>query len=320
MATHKNPLSLKSTASVRELRAFVAVYYSGTLSAAAERLSLSQPAVSMLLRSLEEKFGIRLFDRNTRTLRRTEASEQAIARAERALQELEQLSDAMRGLVHGERGRIDFVATSSVAQTLLPPVMRRYLDAYPDVRLVLDDCSPRDFVDTILANRVDFGIGTLEAPVAGLCERTLLTDTLYAVGLENAGLRRGRSITWTALAALPIVTVKGGYGIRRGIDAAARAAGVELDVAHELTLLNTAFEMAAAGLGVAVLPGLMLRRLDSGTEGGTGLVVRAIVRPSVPRRIAVVSPHDRTLTPAAERFVAMLEAELATVGRRKPTT
>lgn len=313
MATHKNPLSLKSTASVRELRAFVAVYQSGTLSAAAERLSLSQPAVSMLLRSLEDKFGIRLFDRNTRTLRRTEASEEAIARAERALQELEQLSDAMQGLAQGERGRIDVVATSSVAQTLLPPVMRRYLDAFPDVRLVLDDCSPRDFVDTILANRVDFGIGTLEAPVPDLHERTLLTDTLYAVGLESAGLGRGRSISWSALAALPIVTVKGGYGIRRGIDAAARSAGVTLAFAHELTLLSTAFEMAAAGLGVAVLPGMMLRRIDPAV-----LVARPIVRPSVPRRIAVVSRHDRPLTPAAERFVAMLEAELAPSRRTRP--
>ena len=313
MATHKNPLSLKDTASVRELRAFVAVYYSGTLSAAAERLSLSQPAVSMLLRSLEEKFGIRLFDRNTRTLRRTEAADHAIARAERALQEFEQLGDAMRGLARGERGRIDVVATSSVAQTLLPPVMRRYLDAFPDVRLVLDDCSPRDFVDTILADRVDFGIGTLEAPVPELHERTLSSDTLHAVGLASAGLEPGRSITWKALAALPLVTVRGGYGIRRSIDAAAHAAGVELAVAHEFTLLGTAFEMAAAGLGIAVLPGLMLHRLDR-----PGLVVRSIVRPSVPRRVAIVSRHDRPLTPAAARFVELLEAELASIRRTKP--
>ena len=315
MAIYKKPLSLKTVASVRELRAFVAVYHSGTLSAAAERLSLSQPAVSMLLRGLEQKLGVRLFDRNTRTLRRTEASEHAIVRAERTLQELEQLSDAMHSLMRGERGRIDLVATSSVAQTLLPRVMRRYLDVHPDVRLTLDDCSPRDFVDTILAGRVDFGIGTLEAAVPGLVERTLLTDALYAVGLARTGLKPGRSISWKALSTLPIISVKGGYGIRRSIDAAALAAGVELVVKHELTLLTTALEMAVAGLGVALLPGLILHRLDH-----RDLVVRAIVRPAVARRIAVVSRHDRPLPPAAESFVAMIEEEVAPVRRARPVS
>ena len=95
MAIHKNPAHLGSLPSVRQLRAFVAVYDSGQLSAAAEALSLTQPAVTVLLRELEARLGVRLFDRSTRSLRRTEAAAEAIGHARRALAEMQALSGGM---------------------------------------------------------------------------------------------------------------------------------------------------------------------------------------------------------------------------------
>src|SRR6059058_746513 len=104
MAIHNRPLSMRTLPSVRQLRAFVAVYHAGQVSAAAEQLSLTQPAVTVLLRELEEKLGVRLFDRSTRTLRRTEAAIEAIAYAERTLAELEALGAAMAELAGARRG------------------------------------------------------------------------------------------------------------------------------------------------------------------------------------------------------------------------
>ena len=313
MVAYKKPLSLRSIASIRELRAFAAVYHAGTLSAAAERLSLSQPAVTMLLRGLEEKLGVRLFDRNTRAVRRTDAANRAIDFVEQALRQLESLSDEMAGLARGDRGRVRVIATSSFAQTLLPPVIRRYVDAWPEVRFSLDDCAPRDFVETILADRVDFGVGTLEAPVPDLVERVLLTDTLHALAARGPHFATARPISGKQLAALPLITVKGGYGVRRSIDAAALAAGVALNVAHEVALLTTAIAMAAAGLGVAVVPGSLRRYMRH-----ADLVGRPIDRPVVERRFAVVHRRDRPLSRPSEHFVALLEAELGPGrGKRK---
>ena len=131
MAIHKKPAHLGSLPSVRQLRAFVAVYDSGQLSAAAEALSLTQPAVTVLLRELEARLGVRLFDRSTRSLRRTEAAAEAIGHARRALAEMQALSGGMASLARGERGRLRIAATSTVAQTLLPAAVRRYLDRHP---------------------------------------------------------------------------------------------------------------------------------------------------------------------------------------------
>jgi LysR family carnitine catabolism transcriptional activator len=305
MAIHKKTLSLKSLPSVRQLRAFVAVYHTGHLSAAAEQLSLTQPAVTVLLRELEDKLGVRLFDRTTRTLRRTEAATEAIEYAQRVLAELDALGLSMAELAGSRRGRVRVAATSTIAQTLLPPVIRRFQDEYPDVKIVIDDCAPDEFVERILAERVDLGLGTLEAPTPGLVEQVVLRDALCAVALADSGFVDGKSISWKQLAALQLITVKAGYGVRRRIDQAADRAGVRLEMAHEVALLTTAVALAASGLGTAVVPGSILVRAQY-----PGLASRRLVRPQVERNTAVIHKQGRSLTPAASAFAQLLAREL----------
>lgn len=302
MPIHKKPLSVRTLPSVRQLRAFVAVYHSGQISAAADQLALTQPAVTMLLRELEDKLGVKLFDRSTRALRRTEAALEAIGYAERALAELEAMGASMAELAGARRGRVRIAATSTVAQTLLPPLLRRFLDAHPDVKVEIEDVAPTGFVEALLLERVDFGIGTLEAPVPGLREDVFLRDSLAAVALAGPAFRADKPITWKQLAALPLITVKAGYGVRGRIEAAALEAGVQLQIAHEVSLLTTAIAMAASGLGVAVVPASLLAH-----GADRRLVARKIMRPHVERNTAVVYRAERSLSPAAAAFVAVLK-------------
>lgn len=301
MAIHKKPLSVRSLPSVRQLRAFVAVYHAGQVSAAAEQLALTQPAVTVLLRELEDKLGLKLFDRSTRALRRTEAAVEAIAYAERALAELEGMVADMAELAGARRGRLRIAATSTVAQTLLPEALRRFGASHPALKVEIEDLAPGEFVETLLAGRVDFGVGTLEAAVPGLKETVFLEDALAAVALEGPDFAPGRPITWKQLAALPLVTVKPGYGVRRRIDAAAESAGVRLRMVHEVSLLTTAVALAASGLGVAVVPASLLAGEDR-----RGLVARKLTRPAVPRNVAVIHKQERSLSPAAQAFAELL--------------
>ncbi|KAI3605384.1 Transcriptional regulator, LysR family (plasmid) [Cupriavidus necator H850] len=304
-AIHGRTLSLKNAPSVRQLRAFVAVYYMGNLSAAAAALSLTQPAVTVLIRELEEKLGVRLFDRTTRALRRTEAAAEAIVFAENALAELDALSSSMSELADARRGRIRIAATSTVAQTLLPKGIRRFRDDHPAVRVTVDDCAPGEFAERILGERVDFGVGTLENAVPGLEERRFLDDYLCAVATSDC-LDGEKPLAWKQLAACPVIMVKPGYGIRQSIDRAAQEAEVELQVAFEVSLLTTALAMAASGLGVALLPNSMLAHAQY-----ADLVVRRLVRPTVQRSTAVVFKQDRSLSPSAHAFAELLASAFA---------
>jgi LysR family carnitine catabolism transcriptional activator len=304
MAIHKKPISMRDVPSVRQLRTFVAVYHAGNLSLAAEALALTQPAVTVLLRELEARLGVRLFDRTTRSLQRTDAALEAIEYAERILAELDALGAGMSELSGARRGRVRIAATSTIAQTLLPKALRRYLDLYPGVKVVVDDCAPGQFVEKIVNDQVDFGVGTLEAGTPGLQEKVFLRDHLSVIADRSVRFRNPASVSWKQLAGMPLVTVRPGYGVRRSIDQAAAAAGVGLTIRHEVALLGTALAMAASGLGVSILPASILAH-----AGYPNLVARHLVRPVVVRNIAVVYRQGRTLAPAAAAFADLLARE-----------
>lgn len=299
MTENKLP-SLRGLPSVRQLRAFVAVYQSGHISAAADMLSVTQPAVTVLLREMEERLGVRLFDRSTRALRRTEAAAEAYGHAMRTLAELESLGRSMVDFSAGRKGRLRIAATSTVAQTLLPSILREYTALHPDVHLLIDDCAPGEFVERIMSERVDCGIGTLETPIPGLEEQVFRHDPLVAVA-QARFFTSDRPLTWKQLGAFPIITVKAGYGVRRRIERAASEACVALRVEHEVSLLTTALALASGGLGVAVVPGSIV-----GAASGEGLVTRRILRPLVERNTAFIYKRERTLPPTAASLQELL--------------
>ena len=294
------------TPSVRQLRAFRAVYQLRKLSAAAEQLAVTQSAVSVLIRQLEEGLGARLFDRTTRSLRPTPAANEAIAVAERILRDVDSLGAGLRDLGALRRGRVSLAVTPTLGEILLPAVVRRFARAHPEIRVVVDDCSPDQFVSRIVGEHVDLGLGTPERAAADVDTHKLLGDTLALVCRKDHPLARRRRLQWSDLQGCPIVTVRPGYGIRPLIDGAAAQAGVQLDVVNEVSFLSTALWMTQSGLGAAVMPSAYARgaRYDD-------LLVRKLQAPVVSRDISLVTKRGRSLSPAAQALVAVIRAELA---------
>lgn len=304
-AIHKAPLSLRTLPSVRQLRAFVAVYQNGNVSAAAEVLSVTQPAVTVLLREMEERLGVKLFDRTTRTLKRTEAAEEAYEYARKALAELEKLGAAMSDFAGSRRGRLRIAATSTVVQTVLPAILQAFTHRFPEISVMIDDCAPGEFVERIASERVDCGVGTLETSIPGLEEHVFLTDPIVAAALPSV-FPTTKGITWTELAQHPVITVKAGYGVRRRLEQAALMGGAELRVSQELALFTTAVALASGGLGVALVPQSVVSAAPS-----LGLVVRRLIDPGLDKPTAFIFKQDRTLPPSAQELMHLLQAHYA---------
>ena len=123
---------------IRQLRAFLAVYQLKKLSAAAQRLFVTQSAVSMLIRQLEEGLDTRLFDRTTRSLKATAAAEQMMVTVERILRDVDSLSNDFRELAALERGRVTLAITPTLAAFLLPDAMRAFNEQHPGVRVLVN--------------------------------------------------------------------------------------------------------------------------------------------------------------------------------------
>ena len=161
---------------MKQLRAFSAVYELCKLTAAAERLSVTQSAISVLLRQLEDGLGCRLFDRTTRSLNPTRAADEAIFAAARILRDLDALGTGLQDLSALHRGRVSVAVTPTLAEIVLPAALRQFALQHPDIHVVVDDCAPDQFVTRVVEEHVDFGIGAPSQAAADVDTRTLRRD------------------------------------------------------------------------------------------------------------------------------------------------
>lgn len=292
---------MRHTPTVKQLRAFAAVYRSGKVATAASELALTQSAVSALIRQLEAKLGVQLFDRTTRALHRTAAADHLIGTAERLLGELAGLARDAQDFESHQGGKIRIAVTPAVAQNLMPAALARFAQEQPQTRVELEDGAPDQFIAAIVGERADFGIGVMESPHPELEWRVLLRDQLCLLVPLGHPLAAARSaLRWKALAGHGLIMVRPGYGSRRAIERAAAAAQVELQVLHEVSLLATAVALARQGLGPAIVPASMAALAQD------GLLARRLITPSVSRDICVVSKKGHTLSAAAHSFLALL--------------
>lgn len=291
---------------IRHLRAFRAVYQLRKLSAAAEQLSVTQSAISVLLRQLEEGLGTRLFDRTTRSLRPTLAAGEAIVVAERILRDVESLGSGLRDLSELRRGRVSIATTPTLGEIFLPRIVQRFAKLYPEIRVAIDDCAPDQFVARIVGEHVDLGIGTPEGAAADVDTEKLMDDKLALVCRKDHPLAALVRPRWADLKGVPVITVRPGYGIRPLIDSAAAQAGVQLDVVNEVAFLSTALWMTQAGSGASVMPSAY-----ASASAHKNLAVHTLRLPVVSRDISLVTKRGRSLSAAAEALVAVIKAELA---------
>ncbi len=269
---------------VRQLQAFMAVYRLRKLGAAAAQLFVTQSAISVLIRQLEEGLGVRLFERTTRSLQPTEAAHETVAIAERILRDLETLSAGCRDARELRRGQVSVAITPTLAAMLLPGAVRTFTQEYPGIQVHVNDCAPNQFLTLIVGEQADFGIGTPE----------------HAGGEVEAGH--------------PVITGRPGYGVRHLIDLSATTAGVGLRVANEVSFQSTALWMADCGMAVAIMPTAYARQSPLGSR----LVIKPLHEPRVPRDVYVVTKRGRHLSPACEAFVHTLRQSMRPRGRRQP--
>ena len=298
-------MSAVSQLSMKQLRAFVAVYRLGKLAAAAERLSVTQSAVSVLIRQIEAALDTRLFDRTTRSLEPTLAAHEAIGPAERILQEVALLETSFRDLGLRRRGQVHLAVPPAIGLALMPATVRAFALAYPEIRVIIDDCAPDQFLSRILTDQVEFGIGTPEDSGGAIDSRTLVDDQLCLVCAADHPLAGHRQVRWADLAAVPVIVVRPGYGVRRMIDQVAGKAGLDLRIAGEVAFVASALWMASSGLGAAILPSAL-----AGHAPFANLVTRPLVDPTVSRAISLVTKRGRSLSPACRSFTDMLARDL----------
>ena len=249
------------------LAAFIEVADSTSFTRAAEHLHLSQPAISKRLKVLEDQIGQRLFDRIGRSVLLTDAGRALLPHARRVIQTLEDGRRALSQLQGRISGRLSIGTSHHIGLHRLPPVLKRYVNDYPDVDLDLHFMDSEDACEAVLAGKLEIGIVTLPLqPLANLDSGLVWHDPLAVVVAPNHPLAGKRRIRIEDLAHYPAVLPDEDTYTHRIIRAELQIRGVAPRVRLATNHLEALKMLGAIGLGWSVLPVSMIddsvRRLD----------------------------------------------------------
>jgi DNA-binding transcriptional LysR family regulator len=286
---------------LRQLRAFIAVARRESFSHAAKELGLSQSATSLSVRQLEEELGLRLLDRTTRQVRLTGVGETFLGSITRLVDELDATMREIRDIGEGRRGRVTVSSVPSAASRLLPAALLESGKRFPEITIRVSDEAAIDVIRRVSVGEVDFGIASGPVERDDLLSERLIDDPFCLICRRDHPLATVEPPRWQDLAGYPLVMLNNTSGSRALIEHSLPARGAAADILFELAQPNSVLGMVEAGVGIAVVPELAAPRADHPV-----LVTRLLCEPEVNRTIALVQRRDRSLSPAAAAFWALL--------------
>ncbi|HXV09440.1 MAG TPA: LysR family transcriptional regulator [Burkholderiales bacterium] len=272
---------------LQALREIVAL---GSFSAAAQKLRLTQPAVSLQIRELEKRIGVRLIERMGKRAYATAAGEELVEHARRLAQDAEQALAAMRRHRDGWLGRVRLGTSVAVCTYLLPPMLVKLRRDYPDLEVVITLGTTENVVSRILANELDIGVVTMPVKENPAIEvEPLREDPMMAFfpggerNLPKYAIPQylaGRNLILNTRLSQTYRIIAGWF----------EAAGVEMRPIMELGNTEAIKTLVAAGIGVGILP--LERKQGILVYGRTH--VRPL-RPALTRQLAIVRRQDKPL-------------------------
>jgi DNA-binding transcriptional LysR family regulator len=285
---------------LRRLRTFVAVAELGTVSKAAVRLRIGQPALSRQIADLQQELGLRLFDRVGRRLVLTVEGEQLLADCRRVMSDLDAVRERAEVLRRGDRGVMKVAAPPHTIESVLSRFLSQYAERFPNVSVELSEALGAEQTGMLERGEVHVGI-RLDQGDPRFESRVLPPADALAACATSFELGHADFIDIGHLAAYPMLLLDRGYSVRRLFDAACRLANVEPNILLESRSAHVLLALAEAGQGVALIPSL--QRTD---RYNLRIVRLAHGRKPIRERVTIQWDRRRRLPPYAVTFCETL--------------
>ncbi len=291
---------------LKQLEAFVAVADTGSFTAAAQAIHVSQPALSSLIQNLEGQLGAQLFERDPRGVSITTTGRELLPSIRKALNELNETVAAVLHATSPRGGVVSMACIPSVAALFMPPLIAKFQALHPQVKIELRDAMVENqgIIDMLRTGLIDFG---LASPIesAGLLFKFLFEDELVAIVSSGHRLACRGHISWSDLVGEQVIGLSKNSYIRQLTDDAFAKIGVSKHPYGPVSLITTAVGLAKHDLGVAVLP-------DSAAQvcNLDGVTLLGIREPTVSRPLGFLYRSMTSLSPAAKAFMSFVEKEV----------
>jgi DNA-binding transcriptional LysR family regulator len=293
----------------RQLAAFCEVVDRRSFSQAAERLGVTQPAVSLQVRSLEKRLGTKLLDRSGRRVEPTEAGQRLYRAAQRMLSTEQQLFEELAGADGEVRGELALGASTGPGGTVVPVLLCEFQREHPEVSVALSVSDTNRVIEQVADRELELGVVGAAPRQRGVTFEPFFRDEVV-LAVPPKHPFAGKQVSIENLRGAPLILMQDGAGVRQVIEEELRRTGIrlrDLDVRLELGLQESVKSAVAAGYGIT-----FISRSGVEPELAAGTLATARVKGlEAAREISLVRPAGRSPTRAAEAFVEFAKSRLA---------
>lgn len=286
---------------IRHLRAVVAVADEAGYSAAAARLHVAQSSLSRTVQDVERRVGVRLFERTTRSVVPTREGAEFCVLAREVLAAHDRALAHFAGFLRGERGSVAVAVLPSLAASLLPPVLAAYRASHPEVAVEVRDGLSAEVTALVASGAVDLAITVADEVPSSLEATTIAEDDYSLLVPRGHELAARDGVAWADLAGRAFVAFDRASSIRAFTDRTLADAGVVLGPVTEARNVGSVAGLVGAGLGVSVVPALVLP-MTSFAE----VVAVPLHGPAGRRDVRLLRDPRRPVAPAVAHLVTLL--------------
>lgn len=282
------------------LEAFLAVADARSFSAAADRIHLTQPAVSKRIAQLEEQLACRLFDRIARNVKLTDAGHALLPRARAILQDVADTRQLIRDLSGGISGQLRIAISHHIGLHRLPPVLKAFASRHPEVTLSAEFMDSEVAYGAIVQGRLEVAVITLAPePHPRILARAIWPDPLQLVVAPDHHLaQQGGNVSLAQLGQYPAILPGLGTYTGRMIEALFEQHGQRLNATMATNYLETIKMMVSVGLGWSLLPATLV---------DASLWPLQCPGLALSRQLGYIHHRERTLSNAARAFISLLD-------------
>ena len=289
---------------LRHLEVFNALFDAGSVSRAAERLSLSQPAVSVALGKLEAELGFRLFHRDRGYFAPTNEALLLHDEIQQGISALARVEQRARELRSGAAGGISVATNGAMSVNFLPGLVADFQRDFPGTYVELRVHSSRRIASWVGSRQIDIGLIDAPVPVAGLEAQFFRLECVCIMRADDP-LARRKTVTPKDLRDRPVIAITGDHAVDRQLEALMAEADTPLNHSGSCYFYAIARNMVAAGNAVSVID-----PVNGKANLGDGVIWRPF-RPRIYHELAMILHRGQPLGIAATRFRQRVEAELS---------
>jgi LysR family transcriptional regulator, carnitine catabolism transcriptional activator len=286
-----------SAISIRQLQAFICVARSTTFAEAAEKMFLSQPALSTAIKKMESQLGGPLFSRTTRKVELSPEGQTFLPVAMRLMNDWDSAIMDVHNLFAKGQGKLSLAAMPSFAAGLLPSLLAQFHQSYPNIKISVNDVVMESVLQQIRDGRVELGFSFEHDQLEGLTFYPLFNDEFMVVLNAGHPLAHRSHLRWVDMCDFPFVAMNNDSSIRRWIDSYLQEQKLRLNVVAEAGQLATLGRLVKHGLGISVVPCLCREQMQN-----EGLVCLPFVNSGLQKRVGMVKSSRGTLSVAAHAF------------------